>query len=505
MIRFQCLEGCASGRSFEFESDSVLLGRDRDCAVCLEDEACSRHHARIDATSSGYRITDLDSTNGLWVNGQRLKEAVLVQGDRITLGRNLFLFLSGGPGEEPNGSALRQDSYVENTISIDHIEERVETEYTDVEELRRLHRRMGIALRFCRTINATLSSEDLYSVIARSIFENFEDVECVSLLLRRAEGSELELVRKVAKSPGKEFPVSRSVLQRAERERVGILAMDASTDDRFVSSHSVAIMDLRSLMCAPLVTRNRFLGAIYVENRSKPGCFKKQDLELLTLIGNQVAFAVENAFLYEDLEVSFYETVCSLSNALEAKDRYTRGHSSRVASLAVAIGEALGLDAERLERLRTAADLHDIGKIAIREEIIGKSGKLTDEEFEAIKKHPQLGVDILKPIRFLKPILPFILHHHERYNGKGYPAGLQGEEIPLEARIINLADAFDAMTTQRPYNRPKSARQALEQCSREAGVSFDGPCVQALHAVLERRGALASREAGNREPQSASH
>ena len=187
---------------------------------------------------------------------------------------------------------------------------------------------------------------------------------------------------------------------------------------------------------------------------------------------------------YEDLQVSFYDAVRSLSNALEAKDEYTRGHSDRVAYLAVGIARELGLEPERIEMLRIAAQLHDIGKIAICETIIGKNGRLSDKEFEAIKQHPQLGVEILKPIQFLKPALPFILHHHERYNGGGYPHGLKGEEIPLEARILNLADTFDAMTSQRSYNTPKTFPEALERCKKEAGVSFDVSCVKALNVCI---------------------
>jgi putative nucleotidyltransferase with HDIG domain len=244
-------------------------------------------------------------------------------------------------------------------------------------------------------------------------------------------------------------------------------------------------------MCVPLVTRRRFLGVLYAENCSRPACFQRADLEFLTLLGSQAAFAIENAFLYEDLQVSFYETVCSLSNALEAKDKYTRGHSERVAELAVGIAEQLGLEPQRIEHVRTAARLHDIGKIAIGERVIGKSGRLTEEEFELIKEHPRLGVEILEPIQFLQPVLPFVLHHHERYNGRGYPDGLQGEAIPLEARILNIADAFDAMTTQRPYNKPRTPQEALAQCQREAGVSFDASCVRALAAYLDVQERLA--------------
>jgi len=185
--------------------------------------------------------------------------------------------------------------------------------------------------------------------------------------------------------------------------------------------------------------------------------------------------------------------VRSLSKALEAKDKYTRGHSGRVAFYAVGIAGKLELEPERIENVKIAAELHDIGKIAVPEVIINSERSLTDEEFAVIKKHPERGVEILRPIRCLESALPAVLHHHERYNGKGYPAALAGEAIPLEARILNLADAFDAMTTQRPYNKPKTFPEALEQCRSEAGVSFDAACVGALCQYIEEHFALESR------------
>jgi putative nucleotidyltransferase with HDIG domain len=505
MIRFQCLEGCLRGQILEFDKDSLVLGRDEECDVTLDDGACSRQHALLELEDGSYRVRDLGSTNGVLVNGQRLNESALHYGDRFTLGRNLFVFLSEVPRLDEKEEA-EGDPYIQNTVSIRDLEERLSQSQAlpshafrpaeagedtlDLEELKRSHALMQAAYRISRAISATLQSDDLFDLIVENVLGSFEKAERVSIFVTKRDSDGLETVRNVFKGGGagrKDSPVSRSVLDRVREERIGILASDASNDARFITSHSVAIQDLRSLMCVPLVTRNRFLGAIYVENGSEPGCFQKADLELLTLFGNQAAFAIENALLYEDLQVSFYETVRSLTNALEAKDKYTRGHSDRVARYAVAIGKGLGLSAEKLETLRTAAELHDIGKIAIGEAIISKKDRLSDEEYELVKQHPQRGVEILRPIRFLQPVLPFILHHHERFNGRGYPEGLRGQNIPLEARILNLADAFDAMTTQRPYNTPKTFAEALAQCRKEAGVSFDAECVKALVEFVEKQ------------------
>lgn len=485
MIRFQCLEGQKEGRIFEFDQHQVVLGRGTECQVYLDDEACSRQHARIDETADGYVLSDLDSTNGLRVNKRRVRQAVLSYGDRFSLGKNLFIFLSefARADLEENPDAL-----IEDTISVDRAIFPDTGEKMTVTELKRAHGLMQIAYRVSLAINRTLEKEDIYTLIANSLFETFGTVERICLFLRRTEKGPLEMVKNVSRGNRAAFPVSRSLLRQAEEKRVGILARDASTDERFSESSSVALMNLRSLMLVPMVSRNRFLGAIYVENCTRPGCFTRMDLELLTLLGNQAAFAIDNASLYEDLQIAFYETIRSLSNALEAKDKYTHGHSNRVARCAVEIGRHLGLESARLENLRTAAELHDIGKIAIAQTIIDKSGTLTKEEFQAIKEHPRLGVEILEPISFLRPILPFILHHHETYDGTGYPAGLKGEGIPLESRLIHLADALDAMTTQRSYNVPKTVQEALQECLAKAGTKFDPVCVKALSDYISASG-----------------
>jgi putative nucleotidyltransferase with HDIG domain len=299
-----------------------------------------------------------------------------------------------------------------------------------------------------------------------------------------------------------ESPVSRGVLERVRRTSAGILATDVASDERFVESETLFEYSVRSFMCAPLNTRESTVGAVYVESRTHPGCFTESDLELLTVFGNQIATALENASLYEELERSFYETVRSLLAALEAKDEYTRGHSDRVALYAVGIAEALNLPKERLNDLKTAAELHDIGKIAVPESIINSPSRLSDEEFECIKKHPEYGVQILRPIRFLSAALPIVRHHHERYDGTGYPEGLIGESIPLEARILNLADAFDAMTSTRSYNKPVTLPDALARCREEAGVSFDPRCVAALGEFVENR--FSTGSSGSTAPSDAS-
>ncbi len=177
--------------------------------------------------------------------------------------------------------------------------------------------------------------------------------------------------------------------------------------------------------------------------------------------------------------------IYALAATVDAKDHYTYGHSKKVSEYAVALSEALGLSGERIAEIRAAALLHDIGKVSIPDSILNKAGTLTEEEWEQIKAHPQVGVDILRHVINLVDCLPAILHHHERYEGNGYPSGLRGDSIPLEARILAIADVCEALTSSRPYRERLSLRQALKELKHRAGSQFDPELIDAFCKVME--------------------
>lgn len=179
-------------------------------------------------------------------------------------------------------------------------------------------------------------------------------------------------------------------------------------------------------------------------------------------------------------------SITSLIQALEARDPYTRGHSDTVASLSVKIAKKLTLCESDMERIEFAARLHDLGKIGIRDDILLKKGPLTDPEFSTIKKHPVLGADILKPIPSMEDIIPAVLHHHERMNGKGYPYGLTGREIPLWARIISVADVYDALTTDRPYKKAFTHEKTIDFIQNISGSELCPDCTEAFQAVMKK-------------------
>lgn len=204
------------------------------------------------------------------------------------------------------------------------------------------------------------------------------------------------------------------------------------------------------------------------------------DTQALEATAGYVGPFLENAGLYADQSSMFMGTLKALTSAIDAKDPYTCGHSERVAHLSAQLAEALGVERDLVDRIHIAGLVHDVGKIGVPEQVLGKSGRLTDEEFAAIKLHPEIGHRILRDIPLLQDVLPGVLHHHERWDGRGYPLGLAGEAIPRCARIIGLADTFDAMSSNRAYRSAMSREAVLAEIARCAGAQFDPAMVPAF-------------------------
>ncbi|MBI5308709.1 MAG: GAF domain-containing protein [Planctomycetes bacterium] len=229
----------------------------------------------------------------------------------------------------------------------------------------------------------------------------------------------------------------------------------------------------------PLVVREEVVGLLNVGSK-RVAAFAPEHLSALEKLSSQIGVALENARLVADMREMFKNTVRTLSAAIDAKSHWTAGHSERVVTCALAIGKEMGLDEKGMNNLETAGLLHDIGKIGTYELIIDKLEGLTEDELKIIRQHPIKGAEILSPIRQLKDIIPAVRHHHEFYNGSGYPDGLKGEEIPLLARIVGVADSVDAMSSDRPYRKGKTRdgiAEVLRQCS---GTQFDPKVVDAF-------------------------
>jgi response regulator RpfG family c-di-GMP phosphodiesterase len=239
---------------------------------------------------------------------------------------------------------------------------------------------------------------------------------------------------------------------------------------RFFSTQPA--VPLVSLLAVPLRIKQRLVGFIAVASFTKTKRFDEGQRKLLAIVGSRAAAAIENARLYEDLRATFQQTIQGLAKAIDKMDRYTAGHSDRVATYAMYLATRLGLPPDMIEIVRQSALMHDIGKIGCVMNL-NKPGKLTQDEYEVFKKHPGYGKDIIDPIKFLHPLIPGVHLHHERWDGRGYPLGLKGNDVPLIARIIAVADTYDAMTSDRAYRRALPHEVAVNEIERCAGTQFD--------------------------------
>lgn len=244
--------------------------------------------------------------------------------------------------------------------------------------------------------------------------------------------------------------------------------------------------DLSSFLAVPLNVKARTIGLICCYSYTPGRHFLEGQSQIMSILASRAASAIENAQLYEQLQQALQETIQGLVTALEAKDPYTSGHTKRVTQYAVMIARGMGLDNIEIEKIRRASLLHDIGKIGIRLESLNKSDALSMDEYEMFKEHPTQSRQILEPIQFLNDIVPMVEAHHERWDGFGYPNELKGEEIPLGARILAVADSFDAMTSDRPYRRALSRKKALEELRANKGTQFDPELVDIFIKELQK-------------------
>ncbi len=242
-----------------------------------------------------------------------------------------------------------------------------------------------------------------------------------------------------------------------------------------------------SIVVLPLTSQGRVMGILAADRGADDPAAPHPDREYLQVFANQVALAIENAGMYRDLRESFLSTVRSLAMALEAMDPYTRGHSDRVTQYAVRLAQRLSFKPSQVEQIQRVCSLHDIGKIGVGGPILNKVDPLTDQEMKVIRQHPVLGHAIIEPLKLTTEEVAIVRHHHERFDGDGYPDGLNGDEIPTIVRVVTVCDAFDAMTSHRPYRGALDLTQALGELEDNAGDQFD-PTMVATFVSMVREG-----------------
>jgi len=262
---------------------------------------------------------------------------------------------------------------------------------------------------------------------------------------------------------------------------------DVNQDKRFNKGvDDITGFVTRSIMCAPMVVHNKVIGVIEVLNKVDESDFTEHDLETLMSVAGTATIAIENIRLHQTVVNAYKDTIKALAAAIDAKDPYTCGHSHRVTAYALMGAAYFSFSPDELEVIECAGILHDIGKIGVSDNILADPGPLTPEQWQIIHRHPQTGANILKEIPFLEKTRVLVLHHHERYDGNGYPDRLKGEEIPIGARLLSVADAYEAMTSPRPYReRPLTHREAAGELERNRGTQFDPEVATAFINVIK--------------------
>lgn len=263
------------------------------------------------------------------------------------------------------------------------------------------------------------------------------------------------------------FKVDEVVFGSVLKTKYPLIIPRINSEEHGVGSHG-HLFESPSI-CAPLVLHDQVLGVIAVSGRRTNDNFKEEEMNLLYNLALQTAVAIENATLNRNAEQTYFETISALALAVDAKDPYSRGHLDRVAQYSVMIAKQLQLTPGDVKTLRDAARLHDIGKIGVTDMVLLKPGPLNDEEWEMMKKHPEIGEGIIKPIQSLRNLCDIVRHHHEKLDGSGYPDGLKGDEITHLVRILTVADIFDALTTDRPYRKGFTHEKAIEELRKMQG------------------------------------
>jgi len=349
-------------------------------------------------------------------------------------------------------------------------------------------RNLTILYKIGETLNeATLNRDNLFNHIvelglevtdARKASLMIMDPERKRLEIKAFRGLPLDFAKKVS------IGLGEGIEGKVAKKGQPILIRDINNLQEYLNVSNVCY-DTSSYISVPLLIKGEVLGVLNAADRGDGKSFSRDDMNLLSAVAQRAALCLENLALYESVYNNLADTLRSLVSTIEAKDPKTKLHSYRVTQWSVEMATILNLDKEDIDIIQFAGQLHDIGKIGIPDSILLKEGTLTVEEYDIIKTHPTIGENIVKHLNLLPKERTLIRHHHERWDGKGYPDGLAGEDIQLLARILSVADSFDAMTSQRVYRKAKTVEDALRELKHCAGSQFDPLLIDAfleLHA-----------------------
>lgn len=337
-------------------------------------------------------------------------------------------------------------------------------------------------------INSTMDIDRLFNLIVRSTTTTLK-AHIGYVILYDKDQKMLNVTNLIGNgrliAPSKAIPMTdSSVSTWVINNRKPLLIADINEAPQF-DVFSALGYERKTLICVPLIVKDEIIGTISVVNKIDNSQFCNDEMEMLITIAAQAAIAIKNATLYEEQQQTYLNTIQALVSAIEASDSYTRGHSERVTRYSLEIGRRMELPSDRLQILERAAILHDIGKIGIDLSLLHKEGKLTSNDVHDLQQHPTIGMKILEPIEFLLDVRVCIGQHHERYDGMGYPHHIPNSEQLLESRILSVADAFDAMTSDRPYRKALTLEAAIAELDENSGSQFDPVIVDIFTSILE--------------------
>jgi len=344
---------------------------------------------------------------------------------------------------------------------------------------------LGVINGVGRVINSVLDTEKLFNLCLRLVSRKM-GVESSSIMIY--DKLQNHLVVKASQGAKGRFAgaverVGDGVAGWVAMHKRPLLVKDISRDYRF-SHDKIRRYRSKSFISVPLMQKKELIGVLNVSDKVGGEAFCGDDVNLLVTLASQISVAIENARLYRTVQENCLRTIRALVVSLEAKDKYTSGHSVRVSGYAIKIAKRMNIDGTDLSNLYYAAQLHDIGKIGVDEKILQKPTRLNEEEFAAIKQHPVIGEKIIGSLEFLKDVRGIIRGHHEAVDGSGYPDGLKGKDIPRAARILRVADAYDAMTSERPYRKAMSSDKAMREIVAHTGKDFAPEIVEVFKELV---------------------
>lgn len=341
------------------------------------------------------------------------------------------------------------------------------------------YREINILYNVAEKIATTAGVNAVCNVVVTEAIKHVESTYGAIFLLKEEDES-FEVVCQMGDKLSISDGFEHSVIRTAAAKRTGEIINDVNSLEGISQQEQL----LKSLICTPITVKNKAIGVMLIGSSSLME-YTSSDLKLCNAIAAQGGAAIEAANLYQSLRENFYDTIQILSQIIEMKDSYKDGHHQRIRNYSLNIGRAMGFSKIDLVKLKLAVMLRDIGNLAISDEVFSKKDKYTEEEYEIVKMHSEVGANMLSKIDQLKDILPVIRSHHELYDGSGYPDGLKGEEIPLFSRIIAVADAFDAMTNDRPHKASMNIYFAAEELAKNKGIKYDPEIVETFFKIYK--------------------